>query len=228
LVRQARSYLTGAVSSTVLIVSAVLVFVLLVSVQAFRDWPVAGLGLVRGDGIVAASSVGARGARSSGAPHGRATVAVPTAGAASGHAAVAGGIASTPGRSGAISRQGGLGSGNSGAGAPRGATSPSGSGSSPSGPSPGPATGGGSGSGGSGATRGLGPGSIGSPSAGVTSAVGNTVAKVDETAGGTLGATGVAKATEGLISGAAAPESAVGHAVDETVGTVGGLLHLHR
>ena len=43
MIRQAHTYLAGAVSGTVLIAVAVAVFVVLVSVQAARDWPFAGL-----------------------------------------------------------------------------------------------------------------------------------------------------------------------------------------
>jgi hypothetical protein len=46
--------------------------------------------------------------------------------------------------------------------------------------------------------------------------------------GGAPGATGAAKVTEGVVNNAAGSESAVGHVVGETVGTVGGLLHPHR
>ena len=41
MIQQARTYLAGAVSGTALIVAAVVVFVLLVSAQALRDWPLA-------------------------------------------------------------------------------------------------------------------------------------------------------------------------------------------
>ena len=44
MIRQAHTYLAGAVSGTALIAVAVVVFVLLVSLQALRDWPLAGLG----------------------------------------------------------------------------------------------------------------------------------------------------------------------------------------
>ena len=44
MVRQTHSYLAGAISSTMLIAIAVLAFVVLVSAQAFRGWPVSGLG----------------------------------------------------------------------------------------------------------------------------------------------------------------------------------------
>ena len=43
MVRQAHTYLVGAVSGTALIAAAVVAFVLLVSAQAFRDWPLPGL-----------------------------------------------------------------------------------------------------------------------------------------------------------------------------------------
>ncbi|HXS46824.1 MAG TPA: hypothetical protein VN756_05125, partial [Solirubrobacterales bacterium] len=42
--RQARNYLAGAVSGTALIGIAVVAFVMLVSLQTLRDWPLAALG----------------------------------------------------------------------------------------------------------------------------------------------------------------------------------------
>jgi len=44
MVRQAHTYLAGAVSGTALIAAAVVAFVLIVSLQALRDWPLADLG----------------------------------------------------------------------------------------------------------------------------------------------------------------------------------------
>ncbi|HEY5814729.1 MAG TPA: hypothetical protein VIS95_00120, partial [Solirubrobacterales bacterium] len=44
MIRQAQTYLVGAVSGTTLIVAAVLAFVALVSLQGLRDWPLAGIG----------------------------------------------------------------------------------------------------------------------------------------------------------------------------------------
>jgi hypothetical protein len=41
-IRQARTYLTGAVSATALIAAAVIAFVVLVSLQALESWPLAG------------------------------------------------------------------------------------------------------------------------------------------------------------------------------------------
>src|SRR3954452_8727874 len=43
MIRQAHTYLAGAVSGTALIAIAIAVFVMLVSLQAARDWPFAGL-----------------------------------------------------------------------------------------------------------------------------------------------------------------------------------------
>ena len=43
MVRQTQTYLASAVSGTALLVAAVVAFVLLVSLQAVRDWPFAGL-----------------------------------------------------------------------------------------------------------------------------------------------------------------------------------------
>jgi hypothetical protein len=42
LIRQARTYLRGAVSATALIAAAVVAFVVLVSLQALENWPLAG------------------------------------------------------------------------------------------------------------------------------------------------------------------------------------------
>ncbi len=44
MIHQARSYLTGAVLATTLIVVAIVAFMLIVSAQALRDWPTAGIG----------------------------------------------------------------------------------------------------------------------------------------------------------------------------------------
>lgn len=70
MIRQAHSYLAGAVSATALVSLAVVAFVVLVSLQALRDWPLAGL------------ATGAdKGATSTGAPDGGQTTFSGTAGA---------------------------------------------------------------------------------------------------------------------------------------------------
>ena len=56
----------------------------------------------------------------------------------------------------------------------------------------------------------------------------NTVSQVDETLGGARGETGVTEGAQGVVNGVAGPQSPVGHAVDETIGAVGDLLHPHR
>src|ERR1700733_10665942 len=44
MIRQAHTYLVGAMGGATLIAVAVVVFVVLVSAQVFRDWPIAALG----------------------------------------------------------------------------------------------------------------------------------------------------------------------------------------
>jgi hypothetical protein len=62
----------------------------------------------------------------------------------------------------------------------------------------------------------------------VTNTVDNTASSLDQATNGTLGDTGVTKATEGVVDGVAGPESPVGETVDKTVEkvkeTVGSLL----
>ena len=43
MIRQAHTYLVGAMGGATLIAIAIAVFVLLVSAQVFRDWPIAAL-----------------------------------------------------------------------------------------------------------------------------------------------------------------------------------------
>ena len=57
MIRQAHTYLAGAVSGTVLIAIAVAIFVMLVSVQAAKDWPLADL--VGGDDGASGAEVSA-------------------------------------------------------------------------------------------------------------------------------------------------------------------------
>ncbi len=235
MIRQARTYLFGAVSATSLIAAAVVAFVALVSLQALRDWPLAGL--AGGDSGTAAVSAGHP------VKHG------PTVGVGAGKAA-------TPEKAPAeISRRGKIRQSSTGAispsnGAPQAksptatpqtqSTGAGGSQPNPSGSSGGSASSGGgsggatkpSGAGGGGGSGGGGePGSTGggpSPSETVTNTVNETVHGVDEATGGALGETGVTEAVEGVVEKAAGPESIVGHTVDESVEgvreTVGGLL----
>jgi hypothetical protein len=59
----------------------------------------------------------------------------------------------------------------------------------------------------------------------VTSTVNETVNQVDQTVtGGALEETGVTQVTEEAVNGVVGPESAVGKVVDDTVGTVEGIL----
>jgi hypothetical protein len=253
MIRQAHTYLVGAMSGATLIAIAIAVFVVLVSAQVFRDWPLAALGK-GGDETAAVSEARPAAAPSvsratgSNAPVGAAT------GTAGGNAARAGGGSAddagslnqnggvdtstrAPGQTGSVAAGGDGGGDNdqgSSPGAPASTPSPtssnpsSGSGSASSGGGSGGSSGGGNGGGATSAGSGGGGGdaSTPTPSAQVTETVNNTVTKVDETAlGGTLGNSGVTEVTESVVNGVAGPESAVGKVVDETVGAVGGLLH---
>ncbi len=94
LVRQAHSYFAGAISSTVLIAAAVIAFVLLVSAQAFREWPVSGLGW-RGGTVSVSPGRAVGGAAAS---HPRVAATARTGGAIAG--GTAGARPGHPGRSG--------------------------------------------------------------------------------------------------------------------------------
>jgi hypothetical protein len=242
MVRQAHTYLVGAMSGATLIAIAIGVFVVLVSAQVFRDWPLTALGGGDDSAVVSkAHEVGTATAGSAGAP--LAATAGKVAPAAGGRA---NGTAGDGARSGSVAAGDGVTatgdlapSGDRGESAGGGDQSGSGTAASPQSSSPaatpsggnGSSSGGGSagGSSGGGATGGgAGSGTSGTTpttSAQVTETVNGTVAQVDETAlGGTLHETGVTEVTEGVVNGVAGPESTVGKVVDETVGVVGGLL----
>lgn len=247
MIRQAHTYLVGAMSGATLIAIAIAAFVVLVSAQVFRDWPIAALG--DGGGDTAALSTAHPAA---GAPGGSA--AAPNAAAGSAGRRGAGGVAGVKAGGGSSPKQDAVAPNGGGPVPGSEATSPVAQGGSPSGgetgsggdsggsqpnaatQSPGSASAGGGsgsaggGSGGKGTTSGGGGGSTASaPSGQVTETVNNTVTKVDETAlGGALGNSGVTEATEGVVEKVVGPESTVGHVVDETVGAVGGLLHPNR
>jgi len=225
MVRQAQTYLASAVSATALVSAAVVAFVLLVSLQALRDWPLAGLGVGGDEAAVAPAR---------------------SAGAAGAGTLVAGGAGvAASDRAGARDRGGGApGTGQRDGSAALGA-SPSPSGVTPVGEAPSTGTGAGDGPGAS-APGGSTPSSVGggnggapasqpggaSPGAGsgestsgaLTGAVNETVSGVNETLGGALGDTGVTEVTETTVNGLAGPESTVGKTVDKVVDTVGGVL----
>jgi hypothetical protein len=228
MVRQAHTYLVGAVSGATLIAVAIAAFVLLVSAQVFGDWPIAGLGGAKETAVHESQPVGGSGAGADTAAAATANATTAAAGAnakAGGNQGGAGSGAADDFRGGSGTESqaasdvvGGGGQGGSG-GAPSnpGTTNP---GSNPSSPSTGSSGGssGGSGSGGSSTAS--------SPSQSVTDTVNDTVNSVDQTAtGGALEATGVTTVTEGVVNGVAGPESVVGKTVDGVAGTVGGLLN---
>ena len=212
MIRQAHSYLAGAVSGAALIAAAVIVFILLlVSTQGFRDLPIVDIG-----GDESASVAPARPA----AP-GRLTGTTSTTDPGDSDRSVGAG-------------QGGLATG----GDQGGATSPAssspsagGGGASPSpGSAPTPSSGIGSGSGSN--SSGGGGGSAGnggdSVSGTVAGAVDDTVNGVGGALGGALGRTGVTDATQGVVDGVAGPDSVVGQTVDGTAGAVRDLLGAGR
>lgn len=230
MIRQAHTYLAGAVSGSALVGAAVVAFVLLVSLQALKDWPLAGIG------------GGGESAVSSGQPAQGGTV----AGGAAAAAAVAGSAA--PGGAAGQSGQGARGGQIAGAqrgSQPTATTSPlagspasqapipaaGGGGDGASAPSAvsSPSAGGGSDGGGSGsppakAGGGASGGGDQSTSGAATGAVNDTVSGVDQTLGGGLSETGVTKVTEEVVNGVAGPESPVGETLDKTVEAVGGLV----
>jgi len=225
-IRQAHSYMVGAVSGTALIAAAIVATVLLVSAQAFRDWPLTGLpDLIGGDDSGAVAK-------------GRSTGSIPAgASGAVGAFAAAKGLAGA-GTGNASDQQQNASTGSPAGNAPVAATPPGspatgdpGDGSSPAGsatpsasaPSKSPVPGGGGGNGGGGGqTSDGGSGSGSSTSGQVTKVVNDTVSGVDKATGGVLGETGVTKATEDVVNGVAGPESTVGKTVDKVVDTVGG------
>ncbi len=205
MIRQAHSYLLGAMSGAALLAAAIAVFVVLVSLQAFQDWPISGLGAGAGDttSVAPGRPAATRAASTGGAPawavsrrSARSRAAGPSRQAAAGGKSV------------------GLGAAAPGAGAP--SSSPGGGGGSASSPSGGGSSGGAPGAGGRNGN---------SPGATATNTVEETASQVDHSVGSALGKTTVTEAAQGVVEGVAGPESTVGKAVNETVGAVGGLLH---
>lgn len=236
MIRQARTYLVSAMSGAGLIAIAIAVFVVLVSTQVFRDWPLAALGNKPDESATVSSARPAGGSGGVQAPVETTTQGArggaPTSPATGGGSEKGGGgrgsglqesapaVTQAPsGESGeAGNGKGGGGSGGSGGGgnSQNPAPAPESTGSTSS--STGTAKGGGGESGG---------GSTPPPSASatVTETVNGTVNQVDETVlGGALEKSGVTNVTEGVVNGVAGPESLVGRTLDETTRAVEGLL----
>ena len=230
MVREAHTYLVGAMSGATLIAAAIAVFVVLVTAQVFQNWPIDGLG---GSGE---DSAAVSGDRTTGSGAGDGAAATGTANGAGGAAAAnsggravkhdpntvstgaPGSKAFQPGAS-APGGEGGAGAGG-GDGAAGSPTSQN-----PAADSAGNGGGAGAGTGGGGGGSAAG----GSTSETVTNTVNETVHGVDETVtGGVLEKSGVTGVTEGVVNGVAGPESTVGQVVDGATGAVGGLLHPNR
>lgn len=228
MVRQAHTYLVGAVSGATLIAIAIAAFVLLISAQVFGEWPIAGFGESEETAVHESKPVG--GAPAEPAPAAAAVTTTATAGAN----AKAGGADDAGATDPAGEFRGGATTDSQAAEDVVAGGNPGDSGTSPSNPGTGgsggggatsPGGGGGGGSGGSGGSSGGGSSTASSPSQTVTETVNNTVTKVDQTVtGGALEATGVTGVTEEVVKGVVGPESVVGKTVDGVTGTVGGLL----
>jgi hypothetical protein len=224
MVRQAHTYLVGAMSGATLIAIAIAVFVLLVSAQVFRDWPLAALGgddsasvskakplgetpagdsstAIRAGAGAAAAPRGAQGGADRGSRAGGDGGPAPTATIEAG-----GGVAGDEGS--------GSGGGGSGTGAP------SGNSGTPARSASNASTGGGHGGGG-----GSDPGTTTPSTSGkVSETVNDTVNQVDQAVtGGALNEAGVTEVAEGVVNGVAGPESTAGKVVDEAAGAVGGV-----
>ena len=215
MVRQAHTYMVSAVSGATLIAIAIVAFVLLVSAQVFESWPIPALG----DGgreahISDARATPGGAAASTGSGAAPASQPVDASGKPDGGQRPPRGGSPQAGGIPEVTPTGGPGQGGPGEGGSGGpASSPAQAAPSSSGSSS-PA-GGGSGGG----------SSASSTSAKLTETVSKTVDGVDQAAlGGTLGESGVTEAAESVVGDVAGPESAVGHAVDETANTLGGLL----
>ena len=211
-----------------LIAIAVLAFVVLVSVQAFRGWPALGLGSA-GDPAVSVSrsqAVGAgvpsfhaahaaRAARGSGTPHLR------------------GGGRPTPARSGAIDKHGGLGGGGSRVVAPGAPTSSGRSvSSSPAGAPTPTASAPPSSTGGGGEpadpSSGVSESSVGNPRPGLAATVGSVVSKVEETVGRAWPPPNPVRSPKGSSTGPPAPNATNWPTAANGSRRAGGLLGLHR
>jgi hypothetical protein len=216
MIRQAHASMVSAISGATLIAIAIAVFVVLVSAQVFRDWPIAALG-DSGNGPAAVSDpraahpahpASSKVVAGSASPAGAGATGKATAKTGRGSAglvAANGDGSAPPAQPGPVPAEAGPGTSSPASGR----NSPSRS----------------AGSASPGSSRRGSAAAAASPSGKVTETVNNTVTKVDETAlGGTLHSTGVTEVTEGVVHGLVGPESTVGHVVDETVGTVGGLL----
>jgi hypothetical protein len=226
MIRQAHTYLVSAMSGVTLIAIAIVAFVLLVSAQVFRDWPIAALGESNSRPHISE-------ARTASQPRATPTTTAAAGGSAKGSSAgskasakgtdqakpsIAGGDLATS--EGPTAPSGSEGGGPGDGGNQGGSNAPTSSpGSAPN--SSNQSSSSSPGSSGGNSTS----GTASTPSAKVTETVNNTVNQVDEAVtGGSLGKAGVTEVTAGVVNGVAGPESAVGKVVDETVKTVGGLL----
>lgn len=247
MIRQARTYLVSAMSGAGLIAIAIAVFVVLVSTQVFRDWPLAALGDKPDDSAAVSSARPAAGSSGVQASRVKTTQEAPGGAAANsgaGSAENGGGgqgagvqagapaVDQAPSGEGGNGEAGGGNGGSNGGGSNGGGSGGSGGGGGSQNPTSAPesssSSGGSTGTGKGGGEESSGSGSLPTPSSAsgtITETVNGTVNQVDETVlGGTLEETGVTNVTEGVVNGVAGPNSLVGHVLDETVHAVEGLV----
>lgn len=226
MIRQAHTYLAGAMSGTALVGAAIVAFVMLVSLQTLKDWPLTGISLGGDDNAAVAPArpgTGAAAARhaAAGTAHaaGRATAGARGRGARNQRGA--GTSESKADVAPVVTPASGNPTTTSPTQSPANQTGPNASSSSPSGSA---SSGGSNPAGGGGGSTGSGSSGSKSTSGAITGTVNNTVSGVDQATGGVIGGTGVTKASEEVVNGVAGPESTVGQAVDEVTKPVGSLL----
>lgn len=216
MIRQAHTYLAGAVSGTALIATAIVAFVALVSLQAVRDWPLAGIGGNDQTGVSAARPAVHAGGTTGEVATGRRPGAV-AAGARGGRNPHGGGSKARNTALGALPASSG--------GPPAGSPPSTEGGATGGGPARSGAPGSGLNGGGGGGGQSGNPSSPGSsPSDSVAGTVNKTVSGVDSATSGALGEAGVTKVTEETVDGVVGPETPMGKTVEKSVETVGGLL----
>ena len=203
MVQQARTYLAGAVSATVVVAIAVVAFVVLVSLQALQDWPLARLGGADEESATISNARPAPAASGSAAGGGGAATAAAPAGADDVRVAP-----SPPGSVDATAPQATQ--------APDGGPGPA-AGDRPAGSSPGGST-----------SSGNGPATA-PPAAEETGVsktledtVKGTVAGVEQTVEETVA--GAGETVQGLTGQATGPSSPVGQLTEQVSGVAGGLL----
>src|ERR1044071_5589855 len=109
MIRQAHTYLVGAMGGATLIAIAIAIFVMLVSAQVFRDWPIAALGDGNEAAVSEAQPAGGSGVTVEAASDGKAAAARAVSGKADGPGAGDGGVDAASGGGGLAANGGEVG-----------------------------------------------------------------------------------------------------------------------